>query len=63
MDRIKSAALNALGLVVALAALGFFATIGFAFVGLFAALGLIGAVAGGIAGMLASKQEPDIAKA
>lgn len=63
MDRIKSAAMTALGLVVALATLGFFASFGLVVIGIFAALGLTGAIVAGVAGLFATKPEADTAQA
>jgi hypothetical protein len=59
MTRIKSAALTALGVVVALASLGFFATIGAMLIGVFTTLGLIGALAAGVSKLFGSKSDID----
>ncbi|MEM6891120.1 MAG: hypothetical protein AAF636_23750 [Pseudomonadota bacterium] len=45
MDRIKSIALAALGIVIALAGLGLFASIGLAIIGTFFVMGACGAIA------------------
>lgn len=58
MTRIKSAALTTLAAVIALASFGFFATFGLALIGMFAALGLIGAMVAGIAPLFARKDAP-----
>lgn len=57
MTRIKSAAFAALGLFVALAGLGFFATFGLALIGVFALLSLVGVVAAGAVALFGPKQD------
>ena len=52
MHRVKSTVLTAVGMMIALAGLGFFASLGLAIVGALALLGVIGAAAAGIAGLL-----------
>lgn len=57
MTRIKSAAFAALGLIVTLAGLGFFATFGLALIGVFALLSLVGVVAAGAVALFGPKQD------
>lgn len=48
MTRIKSTLSAALGFILVMAALGFFASVGFALIGVLAAVGLVSALALGI---------------
>ncbi|GAB5445212.1 hypothetical protein [Gymnodinialimonas sp.] len=52
MNRIKTIALNALSIVLALALLGFFASLGLAVVGIALFVGLLGRVAARVAGFM-----------
>ncbi|MEM1375398.1 MAG: hypothetical protein AAGF78_13555 [Pseudomonadota bacterium] len=58
MTRMKNAALATLGLILALACLGVFASFGLVVIGVLAALGLMGAVAAGLSSALAKKTDP-----
>ena len=58
MNRVKSALSAALGLVVAIAAFGFFASVGLALIGVMATVGAIGAIAIGISAFLGPKADP-----
>ncbi len=51
MHRVKSTVFTAVGMIIALAGLGFFASLGLAIVGILALLGAIGAAVTGIAGL------------
>ena len=52
MPRVKSTVFTAVGMIIGIASLGFFASIGLAIVGVLALIGVIGATAAGIAGLL-----------
>ncbi|MEM9439852.1 MAG: hypothetical protein AAGA73_05355 [Pseudomonadota bacterium] len=52
MHRVKSTVFTAVGMIIALASLGFFATLGLGIVGVLVLLGVTGATAAGIAGLL-----------
>ena len=53
MDRIKSIAITTLGIVIALAGLGLFASIGLAVIGVLLVLGICGLLAAGTASFFA----------
>ena len=61
MDRLKSIALIALGIAVALAALGFLASVGFATLGALVILGAATSVVAGIASVF-GKRDADTAR-
>lgn len=52
MNRIKSAVLSAIGLVIALTCIGFFATFGLMIIGFFVALAIIGTVVTGLSSLI-----------
>ena len=62
MDRIKSIALTTFGIIVALAGLGLFASIGLAMMGALVVLGTVAAITVAL-GSLFSKAEPQTAEA
>ena len=55
MNHIKSIALSAIGILVALATLGFFASVGLAVLGALVTLGLFAAIAAGLASLLPNR--------
>ncbi len=57
MNQVKSAAVTALGVFVALAVLGVFATFGLAFIGISALLSLVGLVVVGAVTLFSPKQD------
>lgn len=57
MTRIKSTLSAALGFIIVMAAFGFFASVGFALIGVLAAVGLVSALALGIQSLFGSKDD------
>jgi len=58
MDRIKSAALTGIAVVISLISLGFFATFGLALIGFLALMGVIGVVAAGLSTLFYKETPP-----
>ncbi len=61
MNRIKSTALTILGIIAALTAFGFFASVGLAVIGALVVLGVVATVAAGIASLFAKREDEDAA--
>ncbi|MFY0622857.1 MAG: hypothetical protein JXQ89_14320 [Pelagimonas sp.] len=58
MDRLKSAALTGIAVVISLISLGFFATFGLALLGFLAVVGVIGVVAAGLSTLFYKEKSP-----
>ncbi len=63
MNRIKTTALTVVAMIVALAAIGFFASIGLALVGAFLTIGAVVALAAWVSSLFASKSSATSATA